>query len=51
MPLNFITPFLLVIICYYMIGLNPAFSAYLMIGLFAALAGICGSVLPLDYYF
>jgi hypothetical protein len=44
MPLNFLAPFLLVIICYYMIGLTPAFSSYLMISLFAALAGICGSV-------
>lgn len=45
MPLNLIFPFLLVIICYYMIGLNPAFSAYLLIALFAALAGLCGSVI------
>jgi ABC-type multidrug transport system ATPase subunit/small basic protein len=44
MPLNLIFPFLLVIIAYYMIGLNPAFSAYLLIATFAALAGICGTV-------
>ena len=43
-PLNLIFPFLLVIIAYYIIGLKPAFSAYLLIATFAALAGICGMV-------
>lgn len=45
-PYGIIFPYLLVIICYYMIGLNPAFSAYLLCGLFAVLAGFCGTVIP-----
>lgn len=43
LPYGIIFPYLMVIIAYYMIGLNPAFSAYLLAGLFAVLAGMCGT--------
>lgn len=41
-PVAFIFPYLTVIIAYYMIGLTPAFSSYLMIATFAALTGLSG---------
>jgi hypothetical protein len=34
----------MIIIAYYMIGLNPAFSAYLLCGLIASLVGMTGTV-------
>ncbi|PJF17403.1 hypothetical protein PSACC_02790 [Paramicrosporidium saccamoebae] len=42
-PGQIIGPFLLVIICYYMIGLNPAFSDYLMVATLAAFGALCGN--------
>lgn len=42
-PGQIIGPFLLVIICYYMIGLNPAFSSYLMVATLGALGALCGN--------
>jgi hypothetical protein len=44
-PYEIIFPYLMVLIPYYMIGLNPAFSAYLLAGLFVALTAMCGTVL------
>lgn len=43
LPYGIIFPYLLLIICYYMIGLNPSFAAYLLAGLFAVLVGFCGT--------
>lgn len=40
-----IGPFLMVLIAYYLIGLDPPFSSYLMTGLLAALGAICGNSL------
>lgn len=42
-PGQIIGPFLLVIICYYMVGLNPPFSAYLLVATLAALGALCGN--------
>lgn len=42
-PFQIVGPFLLVIICYYMIGLNPPFSDYLFVATFAALSALCGN--------
>lgn len=42
-PGQIIGPFLLVIICYYMIGLNPAFSNYLMVATLGAFGALCGN--------
>lgn len=36
-------PFLMVLIAYYLIGLNPPFSCYLMDGLLTALNALCGN--------
>jgi ATP-binding cassette subfamily G (WHITE) protein 1 len=43
-PYEIIFPFLMVLIPYYMIGLKPAFSAYLLAALFVALTAMCGTV-------
>lgn len=44
-PYEVIFPYLMVLIPYYMIGLNPAFSAYLLAGLYVSLTALCGTVL------
>lgn len=49
-PYEIIFPFLMVLIPYYMIGLNPPFSAYLLAGLFVALTAMCGTVLDYTNY-
>lgn len=41
-PYAFIFPYLMVIIAYYMVGLNPPFSDYLLSATFVAVASICG---------
>lgn len=41
-PYAFLFPYLMVIIAYYMVGLNPPFSDYLLSATFVAVASICG---------
>lgn len=41
-PYNYIFPYLMVLIAYYLVGLNPAFSAYLLSATFVAVASIAG---------
>lgn len=43
LPYGIVMPFLMVIIAYYIIGLKPAFSAYLLCGFYAMMAGLCGT--------
>jgi ABC-type multidrug transport system permease subunit len=43
LPHQIFFPLLLLIIAYYMIGLNPAFSAYLMAGVFVVMSALCGT--------
>lgn len=42
-PGQIVGPFLLLIICYYMIGLNPPFSDYLLVATLASLGAVCGN--------
>lgn len=42
-PGQIIGPYLMVIICYYMIGLTPAFSDYLFIATLGVLGALCGN--------
>jgi ABC-type multidrug transport system ATPase subunit len=42
-PGQIIGPYLMVIICYYMIGLNPPFSDYLLVATLAAFSALCGN--------
>lgn len=42
LPYNFLFPYLSVLIAYYMVGLRPAFSAYLLVATFAAFAAVAG---------
>lgn len=41
-PFNLFFPYLMVLIAYYMIGLTPAFSAYLLMATFVAVASVAG---------
>lgn len=42
LPINFVFPYFMVLIAYYMVGFNPPFSDYLMSATFVALASIGG---------
>lgn len=39
------SPFIQVLVGYYIVGLDPDFSSFLMIGLFASLSCICGNII------
>ncbi|PJF17398.1 ABC-2 type transporter domain-containing protein [Paramicrosporidium saccamoebae] len=42
LPYSFLFPYLMVLIAYYMVGLNPPFSSYLMMATFVAVSSIAG---------
>lgn len=44
LPYQIVFPALFVLIIYYMVGLNPPFSRYLLAACLVILAGICGAV-------
>lgn len=43
LPGTIIAPYLVLIICYYMIGLTPAFSSYLFMATLGAFVALCGT--------
>lgn len=43
LPIQLLVPYIFVLIAYYIVGLNPEFSAYLMMGTLAAINALCGS--------
>lgn len=43
LPGTIFAPYLVLIICYYMIGLTPAFSSYLFMATLGALGALCGN--------
>ena len=45
LPYAFLFPYLMVLIAYYLVGLNPPFSDYLLAATFVAVASICGVAL------
>lgn len=45
LPYPILSSYLLLLITYYMVGLNPGFGHYLLAGTFVAVAAMCGSAL------
>lgn len=43
LPIQLLVPYTFVLVAYYIVGLNPAFSAYLMMGTLVAANALCGN--------